>query len=407
MRAVLLILTLSGVATATPAPAQAPASKPGRECVRINDSPNALGDWDAQERNRKLWIEACKQALALEPDNKRLQSATARAYSADGRKAEALAIWRELGSQGDANALHEIYDVYKSYYRTVSDQPQLVTRAEAEAALRGAAELGHPYATWLLAVLLDRGSTVKRDPAGAVHWAQRAMTRPPENTTAADIEARLGHFLTKSPDAEQRQRGIDTLEKYSNVRGRGDAKAYLAIAIRQQDPVRARSLLETALKDAPGHAIPPLADMLIKGEGGPRDAKRALSLLTGRLASDVAAVKAAHGRLMIEGRLIPQNIPEGIQLLRRDAVWSLETQMEVMAHLRANPQVAIDRPQTFLYDALEAADLDEPGMLAAVLDLKLSDNVQFKDRDGACKLVDKYAKEGREAAVSRQRACKG
>lgn len=83
MRAVLLILAVSGLVIATPALPQAPSSKPGRECVRINDNANGLGDWDAQERNRKLWIEACKQGLALEPSNKRLKSATARAFSAD------------------------------------------------------------------------------------------------------------------------------------------------------------------------------------------------------------------------------------------------------------------------------------------------------------------------------------
>lgn len=156
----------------------------------------------------------------------------------------------------------------------------------------------------------------------------------------------------------------------------------------------------------PATQFPTLADMLIKGEGGRNEEKRALSLLTGRQASDVAAVKAALGRLMIEGRVIQQNIPEGIQLLRRDAIWSLEAQIDVMAHLRANPQVGINRPNDFLYDALEVAELDEPSMLAAVIDLKLSDNVQFKDRDGACWLIDKYAKQGREAALSRQQACK-
>jgi hypothetical protein len=30
--------------------AQVPVSAAGRECVRINDAPNGLGDWDARER---------------------------------------------------------------------------------------------------------------------------------------------------------------------------------------------------------------------------------------------------------------------------------------------------------------------------------------------------------------------
>ncbi len=392
---------------ATTAVAQMSSSNTAsRECLRINDSPNGLGsDWNDAEKNRKRWIEVCAEALALEPGNTRIKSATARAYSADGRRKEALALLRELGRDGDASALHEIYDTYKSSFRTVSDRPQLVTRAEADAALRKAAELGHPYATWILAVLLDRGSTVKRDPQGAIYWAERAMKRPPENTTTADIEVRLGHFLAKSSGQEERVRGLAILERYVAGRGRGDARAYLARAIRPQDPVRARSLLDAALKDAPGHAIPSLAEMLIKGEGGATDTKRALSLLTGRTASDVGAVKAALGRLMIEGRLVPQNIPEGIRLLRREAVWSLDVQMEVMGLLRANPQVTLERTDGFLYDALEAAELGEPGMLTALVDLKLSDHVQFKDRAGACKLVEMYVQERREEAMALRQRC--
>jgi hypothetical protein len=183
--------------------------------------------------------------------------------------------------------------------------------------------------------------------------------------------------------------------------------SYLAMAMRRQHLARARNLLQAALKDAPCHAVAPPADMLINGEGGAKDEKRALSLLTGRLASDVAAVAAALGRLMIEGRLMHRNVAEGIQLLRRDAVSSLETQMEVMRHRRANPDVSIHRPNDFPYDALEAAELDEPGMPAVIIDLKLSDSIQLKDRDGACRLIDTYAKEGREVAVSRRQTCQG
>jgi hypothetical protein len=170
--------------------------------------------------------------------------------------------------------------------------------------------------------------------------------------------------------------------------------SYLAMAIRRQDPARARNRLQAALKAAPGHAIAPLADMLINGEGGAKDEKAALSLLTGRLASDVAVVAAALGRLMIEGRLVHRNVAEGIQLLRRDAVWSLETQMEVMRHLRANRHVSIHRPNDFLYDALEAAELDEPGMLAAIIDLKLSDSITMQ-RPGRCLSADRHVREGR------------
>ena len=39
----------------------------------------------------------------------------------------------------------------------------------------------------------------------------------------------------------------------------------------------------------------------------------------------------------------------------------------------------------------QAGELDEPGAMTALIDLKLSANTQFQDRPGACKLVEKTA----------------
>lgn len=69
------------------------------------------------------------------------------------------------------------------------------------------------------------------------------------------------------------------------------SKTQFVIAIRASDPVRARA-----------------ADMLIKGEGGPADPKRAVSLLSSWRASDVPGVKGALGLLYIEGKLVPRDL---------------------------------------------------------------------------------------------------
>ena len=66
---------------------------------------------------------------------------------------------REAAAQGDAEAYYEIYEHHKSWERGDLDKTQLVTRAEADQALHRAAELGHPFSTQMLAVLLDRGDT--------------------------------------------------------------------------------------------------------------------------------------------------------------------------------------------------------------------------------------------------------
>ena len=46
-----------------------------------------------------------------------------------------------------------------------------------------------------------------------------------------------------------------------------------------------------------------------------------------------------------------------------------------------------------MYDATEAVELGEPGAAAALIDLKLSNNEQFRDESGGCKLVMQFAKE--------------
>ena len=88
----------------------------------------------------------------------------------------------------------------------------------------------------------------------------------------------LARLLVKSDSPDERARGLDLLEKLSKA-GQFGASTELAIAIRKDDPGRARALLEEARRPDPGGATPPLAEMLIAGEGGRADPKRALSLL--------------------------------------------------------------------------------------------------------------------------------
>ncbi len=386
--------------TAAPEPGPPAQSAQGRDCLQITgvDFP---GDWDAQWRARRAWVETCREALAAEPDDKRIKKALGRSFAANGMHAELIALWREMG---DADLLYEIYDVYKSYYRTTARKPQLVKRAEAEQALRQSAELGNTYAILILAVLLDRGDTVKRDPVEAIKWAKRALANPDKSVQPIDMQVLLARLLVKSPSPEERSQGIDLLEKLAQA-GRGDAKAYLASAIRASDPVRARALLESGLRGYASAVVPPLADMLIKGEGGPADPKRAVSLLSGGYANDVPGVRGALGRLYIEGKVVPRDLKKGVDLLDIWARWDQDARLELMRVLVANPQIAVFRPQDFIYDATEAAELGEPGAAEALIDLKLSQNAQFRDKPGGCALAERLAKTGDTAAATRLKEC--
>jgi hypothetical protein len=90
------------------------------------------------------------------------------------------------------------------------------------------------------------GVGLKRDLASARVWGDRALVRPPEGMRANDIQPAVGHWLSQSDDPEVIKRGIRLLQA---TPGHGDAQAYLVEAVRAGDPVRARTLLETAVAD--------------------------------------------------------------------------------------------------------------------------------------------------------------
>jgi hypothetical protein len=54
-----------------------------------------------------------------------------------------------------------------------------------------------------------------------------------------------------------------------------------------------------------------------------------------------------------------------------------------------------------LFDAMEAAEPDEPGAKTALIDLKLSPHPQFSDKHGGCKPLETVAASGDQAATQR------
>ena len=405
--ALVLFLGLIGLIAAW-APTASPAAPAGpaeaaRECQRANDVPFE-GDWDAQDAARVAWVAVCRQALVGASGDAHLKHLLARALTANGQREEAIVLWRELAEANDAEAASEIYSLYNSYYRNDVSAPQLVKRDEAEKALRKAAGLGDRYSILMLAVLLDRGGTVKRDPVEAIHWAELAVAHPAKDEEPVDMQVLLGRLLVKSPDAAERARGLALLADVAQ-RGRGDAQAELARAIRKDDPERARALLEKALHTFPGHAVPLLADMLIKGEGGPADPKRAVALLNSYLVADVPEPKGVLGQLYLDGVLAPKDAQKGIDLMSIWAAWDYDARLRLMAALAANPAATVYRPAATLYDATEAAGLGEPGALDALIDLKLSQSVQFRDQPGGCALVKQAAARGDDAPAKRWPQC--
>jgi TPR repeat protein len=254
-----------------------------------------------------------------------------------------------------------------------------------------------------LASLLDRGGVVKRDAAAARYWAERALNHAPRDISRDSLAKMAGRLLAASDQPEERARGLALLESLSRAGAYG-AKSALAAAIRRDDPARARSLLEEAKRSDPGGALPELADMLNKGEGGPADPKRALQLLQGN--NDIPSVEGMRGQFYLDGKQVPRDVAKAIKLIRHAGDWDYAPQLQVVQLLAANPSVQIDWPERVLYHAIEAAELDEPGAMAALIDLKLSQHPQFRDKPGGCKLLQTAAARGDQVAPERLADCR-
>jgi TPR repeat protein len=371
-------------------------------CMELSENPKSYLSSEQWARRNARRTASCGMAFAAAPYDLTLKVLTALALPHE-RRAEELAILREAAVQGSPEAWYWIYESYKSWDQGDYGRPQLVTRAEADRALHMAAQMGHPFATQMLALLLDRGGIVKRDPVAARYWAERAIANPASGVSKGDLTALLGRLLATSDKPEERARGIDLLERTSKA-GVFGAKRELAKAIRREDPLRARALLEEALRPDPGGAPAPLAQMLIAGEGGPADPKRAVSLLKG---THTASAEGVLGRLTLEGRLVPRDPQEAARLIGLAGAWDLDARTDVLKILATNPDVRVDRPSDTLYSAMEAAELDEPGAMTALIELKLSDNAQFRDPAGACKLMETAAARGDQAMAQRLAGCRG
>ena len=206
-------------------------------CRALEEDPRDYVGDTVLHRRWELRRQSCNTAFAARPDDLYFKVQAAR-WMPYEQKAEAIRLWREAAAQGSAEAYYEIYEHHKSWDRGHPERPQSVSRAEAADALRKAAELGHPFATRMLIRRLTDGDIVKRDPVAARYWAERAAGN------GADMSLTLGSLLAASDKPEERARGLDILERIASGRYVFGAKRELANAIRKDDPVRARALLE-------------------------------------------------------------------------------------------------------------------------------------------------------------------
>jgi TPR repeat protein len=372
------------------------ASAGARDCVSMRHKRPSEWDVGEEKYNRYVtdWIEACRRAADTDTAAS-VQLSLAEAFFAADRRQESADVLRALAARGNADALLEIYERHRSFEKSDVDAPQIIKAREAGKSLRKAAELGHPKAIMRYAINLEQGGIIKRDIDAAADWMEQAIAKPAKDAYPSEYPIYLGRMLIESANPERRARGIRLLE----ADNRPAARAHLAVAIRKDDPVRARSLLEGSLRAWPGTALPPLADMLIKGEGGPEDGKRALKLLQSYSnASAPASINAALGRIYAEGKLVPRDPQKAAELMLGETQWSVEAKLDYARFLTDNPTVKTSIHKRIVYDLTEAAELGEPGAMTALIALKLSSNARFADKTEGCKLARHAAQNGETSA---------
>jgi TPR repeat protein len=368
-----------------------------RDCVGMQQ--NRPSAWDVgDEKYRKHlqeWLDICQRAAALQDAPVAVHHSLADAFFAADRRAESADALRALAARGDADALLKIYERHRSFEQGDLDKAQIIKAKEAGDSLRKAAESGHPRAMQRYAINLDQGYIIKRDVEEAAHWMEQTLARPPKDASTTDLAVAIGQLLTESAKPEKRARGLRILESIN----RPDARAYLGIAIRKDHPVRARALFEETLSAWPGISLAPLAEMLIKGEGGPQDEKRALKLLQSHSNKSAASsINEALGKLYAEGKLVPHDPQRAFELMGGAAQWSIDKRIALGRFVAENPAVQVDGAKDLLYDLTRAAELGEPGAMSALIAVKLSTNAQLADKAGGCRLAERAVKDGDETA---------
>ena len=383
----LLLVCLSGPVIAQEA---SPPTSLSQECTRrLADEPDYAQPADMTKKALAA-IEACQRAAEASPNDAAVQRQFAAALLADGRLEPAFAVLRPLAAKGDTEALFTIYTIHA--FRERGSDRNVVGRVAAEAALRKAAELGHPQATYTLAQVLFFGGVSKRDPAAALEWAEKAVPLAPAGA-ALHAKILLGEILTRPErSTEQRERGFALLE---TVATDPDGKIALARALRldgaKRDLARARVLLEDAWRADNGSAAALLATMLIGGEGGAKDVPRALALLRDDKARYSSEARGTLGQLHVEGRVVRREPLTAAPLLEYAAYLDVDRRIRLAEMLTVHTSAKLNNPKGFLFTMMEAAAVGEPGAMAALIELAFSRHDQLRDESLGHALVEKAA----------------
>jgi TPR repeat protein len=260
----------------------------------------------------------------------------------DGGQGDDLDSLRERAAKGEAEASYKLFLAYRTEPRgglgPRAETETLVSRAEAEAGLRKAAEAGLPDAVLALGGLLHTGGMVRGDDEAAKPLLEQAYRTSigDDRNIAASL---LGELLLFSPASndDDKTRGLALIDEalQGGVRAAIRAKAQ---ALREgigtdRNPEQARQILLDAVEAQNGYAYAPLGAMLLKGEGGPEDRARGLALLGSDKQSGDGLGRAMLADLHLQGAVVPRLPRKAIALLADHAVVDLAARQKLAALL--------------------------------------------------------------------------
>lgn len=363
----------------------------------------------------KVLADKCQVAMLGAPQEKRLTLEWLRVQVALNGKGLTwlLPQIKLLADGGSPEANYLLYEYFSVHRSDSADAgTPAISRETALDALQKSANAGHLTALVTLLNQYGSGPLLRRDVRKAVETARRIIDAPVQGQSpgAWDAQIRVAMpmliaqaILEKDGfTGDEQKKAFDAVEADSkagtNSAGRS-ALAYIA-ALRfgrgtQQDAAKARQLLETRI-GSDQYAIPALADMLAKGEGGPADGKRAIAMLRAAT-KNVADAGPLLAGLLLDGRYVGRQPREAIQLL--NASWDLDAGIRLANLLPDYDGIQVDNPERLIARLSDGADAGEPGAGLALSRLQLSDDQQFKSEDVARAMLKPLADGGDRDAL--------
>jgi TPR repeat protein len=319
---------------------------------------------------------------------------------------------RKLAKDGSAEAQFLLYQLRRAPSDAAESTMMDVSQEEGWKALLASAEQGHMGAISELMYRYRGTDDVKRDLKEVVRWARRLDSAPPQGIEITpyenDLRAMVPLIIARTTLQEdgfsptENRAAFKIAEKEMKAHGKGFEEAALVVAraLRvgrgaSKDAKRAREILEAGVK-ADTKAVPDLAEMLMLGEGGPTDGKRALALVRDKSQEYSVAARAVEGRILLDGKVVGYRPQEAIVALSR--AYDPESFVRLAA-LLIDYHPRIERPEGLIKGMSSFAAAGHDDVALAFAKLKLSDNSQFADEDGARALLKPLADAGNRDAL--------